>query len=137
MLDWEESNVRHHELSRFAATLGIALCLAGTASGSGSYSGRPSQAAASIDRPSYELGKKVFAGQFTRTDRAAESVSQAELLESLQRQLPLKARTHVELASYAGQLDDEQLAALQYFLKKRYKVELRHPGPASARGTSR
>jgi hypothetical protein len=43
----------------------------------------------------------------------------------------------VELASYAGQLDDEQLAALQYFLKKRYKVELRHPGPASARGTSR
>jgi hypothetical protein len=109
-------------MAAFAASILLVLS-SGVAFGSGSYSGRPSNPGISIDRASYELGKKVFAGQFPRSDQAGDAAVQLELLENLQNRLPLKARAGVSLVNYAGQLDDEQVEALQYFLKKRYKVE--------------
>jgi len=101
----------------------VALALAGPAFASGTYRGRPASPPASVDRSSYELGKKIYAGQFTRTANPGAAESQRSALASLQERLPLRARTSVDLTAHAGQLDDEQYAALLYFLKKRFKVE--------------
>lgn len=104
------------------AVLGVAV-LAAPALASGTYRGRPASPPASIDRSAYELGKKIYAGQFTPGADAPPADAQRARLEALQERLPMRARTDVDLPSYAGKLDDEQLAALEYFLKKRFKVE--------------
>ena len=114
----------HRSISTFliCAVLASAV-VAAPAFASGTYRGRPASPPASIDRSSYELGKKVYAGQFERSDNAAAADAQREALGSLQERLPRRARAEVDLPSYAGQLDDEQYDALLYFLKKRFKVE--------------
>ena len=70
-----------------------------------------------------ELGKKIYSGQFARSENPAAAEEQRAALEALQARLPMRARNDVDLAGYAGQLDEEQYAALLYFLKKRFKVE--------------
>ena len=94
--------------------------LVGEAHSSGTYAGRPPRPPASIDRASYELGKKVFAGEFVA--EAGDREAQTALLVALQDKLPSRARTRADLPTYAGRLNSEQIEALQYFLKKRYKV---------------
>jgi len=109
-----------------AAALGLAMVpvvSAAPALASGTYGGRPASPPASVDRSSYELGKKVYAGEFERSANAAAAEAQRAALTSLQERLPIRARTDVDLPSYAGQLDDAQYDALLYFLKKRFKVE--------------
>ncbi len=103
---------------------GLAAAIAaGPAFASGTYRGRPASPPASIDRSAYELGKKIYSGQFARSENPAAADEQRAALEALQARLPMRARNDVDLAGYAGQLDDEQYAALLYFLKKRFKVE--------------
>lgn len=119
-----EPIVSIRSVGQIAAAAALVVVVAPSLAGaSGTYSGRPSHPPSSIDRASYELGKNVFAGNFVKSENAAARQSQAAILEELQGRLPLRARPGVELTAYAGQLDDEQLAALRYFLKKRYKVE--------------
>jgi len=98
----------------------VPLGLVGAAHSSGTYAGRPPRPPASIDRASYELGKKVFAGEFVAEEGDREA--QTTLLAALQEKLPSRARTRADLPTYAGRLNSQQIEALQYFLKKRYKV---------------
>lgn len=117
-------------MTSLRALTALALCCvlvvvvaAGPVFASGTYRGRPASPPASIDRSSYELGKKIFAGQFERRENPANADQQRATLESLQERLPMRARTGADLPGYAGKLDDEQYAALLYYLKKRFKVE--------------
>ena len=97
------------------------LGLGGAANASGTYTGRPPHPPASIDRAAYELGKHVFAGEFTpgAVDVAAHEV----VLLELQQKLPTRARVKNDITAFVGKLSDAQLDALQYFLLKRYKVK--------------
>lgn len=89
---------------------------------SGTYASRPPRPPSSVDRGLYELGKKVFAGEFVRSSAPGGIVSQGDLLSDLHERLPHKARSKSQIASYAGQLTAEQVDALLYFVKKRYRV---------------
>jgi hypothetical protein len=100
----------------------ITVGIADHALASGSYTGRPPRPPSSVDRGLYEMGKKVFAGEFVVASAPGSAASQSELLSGLHERLPHKARAKSEIASYAGQLSAEQVKALQYFLKKRYKI---------------
>lgn len=90
---------------------------------SGSYRGRPPRPPSSVDRGAYELGKKVFAGEFAKSSAHGDAVVQTELLTNLHENLPRRAHARSKIVSYAGQLSEEQIEALRYFLKKRYKVK--------------
>ena len=115
---------RHRSISTLAIVVVLAsLLVSAPAVASGTYRGRPSGPPASIDRSSYELGKKIYAGQFERSENPSAAEAQERDLASLQERLPIRARTGVDLPSLAGQLDDTQFAALRYFLMKRFKVE--------------
>lgn len=107
-----------------AAVLALLVPLGpvGEAHSSGTYSGRPPRPPTSIDRASYELGKKIFAGEFVENE-ASNREPQIALLEELQDKLPSRARARADLPAYAGKLNPDQLEALRYFLKKRYKVD--------------
>lgn len=89
---------------------------------SGTYASRPPRPPASVDRGLYELGKKVFTGEFVRASVPGTAASQGDLLRDLYERLPHKARAKSQLASYAGQLTAEQIDALLYFMKKRYRI---------------
>lgn len=93
--------------------------------GSGSYVYRPITVAAH-DAARYELGKAIFTGKGPLKDphlAAAERESQSRRLHELQRRLPVKARSTPGLPELAGRLTPGQLAALEYYLKIRYKVQ--------------
>ena len=109
-------------LTHVMATLSVLLVLAPTALASGSYVRRAPRPPDSVDRASYETGKKIFAGEFTPTDEARASEAEKQVLEDLQSQLPRTVQTRVDLPELNGKLSDEQMEALQYFLEKRYKV---------------
>ncbi len=75
-----------------------------------------------MDRASYQMGKMVFSGEFTVSERPGEAAAQIRILRQLQAKLPLAARKRANLPAHPGKLSDEQLEALRYFLAKRYKV---------------
>ena len=54
---------------------------------------------------------------------SADQAAQAEVLEELRGKLSSKARTRAKFVDLAGKLSDEQVEALRYFLKKRYKIQ--------------
>lgn len=121
---WRSNVNRHRTITTFFVMALLATGVAATpAFASGTYRGRPASPPASIDRSSYEIGKKVYAGRFERSANPDAAESQRTALAALQERLPIRARAEVDLPNYAGQLDDEQYAALLYFLKKRFKVE--------------
>jgi hypothetical protein len=95
--------------------------ISGESAASGTYSGRPPHPPTSIDRASYELGKHVFSGKVEASANAGAE-QQAEL-KALRERLPSKARSKERFSEQAGQLSEEQVAALRYFLQKRYKVQ--------------
>jgi hypothetical protein len=104
------------------ATSLICLVPASSVEASGSYSSRPARPPSSVDRNAYELGKKIFAGEFTPGSQQSEAAEQKRLLEELRGRLPAAARARSNFTELGGRLDDEQVAALQYYLKKRYKI---------------
>ncbi len=112
--------------NRFPAVPVLALSLAFLAPpvcahASGTYRGAPVQGAGALDTPKYELGKRLFAGEVTGTAAAADA-RQLERLQQLQGRLPLAVRKRANLGALAGRLATEQLEALEYFLKVRYRV---------------
>ncbi len=94
------------------------------AEASGSYVFRPVQAAAH-DSIRYEMGKAIFLGRLPsiRESRAAYREDQERRLAAWQRQLPAKVRPAGDLTSLSGKLTTEQISALEYYLKVRYKVK--------------
>jgi len=74
-----------------------------------------------MDRAEYELGKRVFAGEFTPT-ADEENATQHAKLADLQSKLPSSVRSRVDLPELSGKLSGAQMSALRYFLEKRYKV---------------
>ncbi len=91
---------------------------------SGAYAVRPAQPPASIVESSrrYELGKAIFNGSIALKPAAAIP-RQEQRLRQLQQRLPAARRNSVDLASLAGRLTPEQLAALEHFLSIRYKIK--------------
>lgn len=95
------------------------------AEASGSYVFRPVQAAAH-DSVRYELGKAIFSGKASLPREAKVTASDREARErrlaDWQKQLPAKARPSDGLTALAGRMTNDQMAALEYYLKVRYKV---------------
>ena len=88
---------------------------------SGTYRGAPVQGAGALDTQKYEVGKRLFAGEVAGTAPNADA-RQLERLQQLQGRLPLAVRKRADLGALAGRLTAEQLVALEYFLKVRYRV---------------
>jgi hypothetical protein len=104
------------------ATLLLLLLGASPVVASGTYRGAPPRPATTLDVDKYEAGKRLFTG-VTAPKEAATSRArqQASRLAALQARLPRAARG-TDLNQLAGRLDPEQMEALEYFLKVRYKV---------------
>ncbi len=110
--------------SPYAVPLAFALVVLAhplAAHASGTYRGAPVQSAGSLDAQKYDLGKRVFAGEVAGSATAANP-KQAERLQRLQSRLPVAVRKRTDLAALAGRLSPEQMDALEYFLKVRYRV---------------
>lgn len=96
---------------------------AGAAAASGSYVRAASHRAGLDDYPKYELGRNVSNGRIELPEPAAEMLEfQAPILDDLHQQLPRSARGRLDLAMLAGRLSPEQLDAVRYYLKIRYRV---------------
>ena len=92
---------------------------------SGSFSGRPpkppsqSGATMKVDSEKYTLGQKVYEGS-VMTPGAGNADAQRSRLKTLQMKLPADAR---KLESLAGELSDQQLDALEYFVDQRFGMK--------------
>lgn len=92
---------------------------------SGSYTFRPSRPALqSVDAELYEVGKNIFAGKTKLNEAApAKQAEQKGRLTELQSKLPTSALKSANLTDMAGKLTAEQLDALEYYVKTRYKIK--------------
>jgi hypothetical protein len=117
-------NLRLHCLVIIAGT-----CLAGplSAEASGSYCTclpkPPARlgSAAKMDRDKFDLGQKVFNGKTAPVQ--AEAAPQRTRLQALQADLPEKVAAKKDVTALAGKLTDQQLEALEYFIKQRYPAK--------------
>jgi hypothetical protein len=102
----------------------LALTLAGgaatLASASGTYlppSGRiPSKRPGAMDDALYALGQKTFEGKLT-SPGAGSMASQKKALAVIQATIPAGSG---DVTKLAGNITNEQLKALQYFVSKRF-----------------
>ena len=99
-----------------------AMSVAAPVLASGTYTSRPPRPPSSVDRGLYELGKKIFAGEFEPVSSPSIAASQGDLLSELHERLPHKTRAKSQIVGYAGQLTAAQIDALRYFMKKRYRI---------------
>lgn len=105
--------------------LGLWLGVAANAPASGSYRiaipkpNPKTSAKSSVDRDKYALGQQVFNGKLKFTAQA-DMAAQKKRLERCQARLPASVAKSKNLPALAGQLTDEQLAALEYYLGQRY-----------------
>jgi hypothetical protein len=91
---------------------------------SGSYCAclpKPPVKQAKVDRDKYDLGQKVFNGKAAPSH--GDPATQRPKLEALQTQLPEKVRAKHDLPAKAGALSEQQLDALDYFVKQRYPTK--------------
>ena len=92
---------------------------------SGSFSGRPPKPPSQsgdtmkLDREKYTLGQKVYEGS-AMTPGAGNAGAQRPRLKALQMKLPAGARN---LEALAGELSDQQLEALEYFVAQRFAMK--------------
>ena len=117
-------------MSSFIRTLALALALGigcggwpQLAGASGSYVRSASHRAGLDDYPKYALGKSVSTGSVALPETPSDSAGEQEpVLDELQTQLPRSARARLDLPALAGRLTPDQLEALQYYLKVRYRI---------------
>lgn len=108
---------------RLAMAALLLVLHASTALASGSYVRGASHRAGLDDYPKYELGRSVSQGRIPLPDSESEALEhQAPLLAELESQLPRTARARLDLPGLAGRLSSEQLDAVRYYLKVRYRV---------------
>lgn len=94
------------------------MCAPVVVRASESYSAPKKPAA---DEGKYALGQKIFAGKQSLPEADAKlAEKQGPKLKKLQEMLPKEAQDKKKLGSLAGKLNDEQLAALQYYVEQRY-----------------
>jgi len=74
-----------------------------------------------VDRDKYDLGQKVFNGKAAPSQ--GDAATQRPKLEALQSQLPEKVRAKNDLPAKAGKLSEQQLDALDYYVKERYPTK--------------
>lgn len=93
---------------------------------SGGYSGGGFNVPqAGKDREAYLLGKSIFTKELElpkEVDEATKEKQHDDLL-SLQAALPASEQRRNNLTEFAGRLTDEQLKALEYFLKIRFNIK--------------
>jgi len=92
---------------------------------SGSYMVRPILPPGHLLEESqrYELGKAIFFGRAPLKEPAnVDRAAQRNLLTGLQDRLPTRVKRTVDLPNLSGKLSDEQLSALQHFLRVRHKI---------------
>jgi hypothetical protein len=71
-----------------------------------------------VDRDKYGLGQKVFNGK--AAPAKGDPTRQKPRLAALQASLPAKVAKKKDLTALAGQISDEQLGALEYYVGQRY-----------------
>ena len=96
-------------------------------SASGSYCvciTKPPTDRAKIDRDKYDLGQKIFNGRTELMPVAfptkEKGMEHEKILNELQQMLPKRKAKKADLANLAGQLSDQQLDALAYYVQIRY-----------------
>lgn len=103
------------------------FALPSTVSASGSYCvciTKPPTDRAMIDRDKYGQGQKIFTGR-TKLMPVVLATKEKEqdhkaVLAELQQMLPKRKAKKTDLTELAGQLSDEQLDALAYYVQLRY-----------------
>jgi hypothetical protein len=103
----------------------IMLALASSAFASGSAPTRPPRPPANyftpggekLDNNRYALGKAVFTGKAQRTPNASAAKKQRARLTQL---AAVSGKQGATLPSLAGQLSNEQMDALDYYVSKRF-----------------
>lgn len=77
------------------------------------------------DREKYHLGKAIYNQDLSLEKQTnVKLVEQEERLEYLQGSLPNTEKRRVNLPDLAGNLTEEQLQALEYFVQVRFNVKL-------------
>ena len=71
-----------------------------------------------VDRDRYSLGQRVFNGK--AAPAKGDAVAQKPRLAAIQAQLPEKVARKKDLTTLSGQLSEEQLSALGYYVDQRY-----------------
>ncbi len=90
---------------------------------SGTYRGGPPRQPSSVDREAYDQGKRVFTGDAVVSPGAGDAETQRARLADWQKRLPQRVQDTTDLTALAGQLSDEQLKQLGYYLEVRYKIK--------------
>jgi hypothetical protein len=94
---------------------------------SGSYTSRLPQPPSKegkgtkVDRAKYDLGQRVFNAKTVMASQG-DAAAQQPRLQALQRQLPERVARKKDLTALAGKLTEEQLDALEYFVRERYPI---------------
>jgi len=108
--------------------LGLWLGVTTSAPASGSYRiaipkpNPKSEAKPDLDRDKYALGQQLFNGKI-KLSAQSDPASQKLRLEKCQGLLPANVTKSKNLTTMAGQLTDEQLAALEHFIAQRYMAK--------------
>ena len=103
--------------------LGVGLVPAQNVHASGTYIGRPANPPGPLDRNLYKLGKTVFAGKAAIGSEAASNAG-----ERVGKLIALLKKRGVKKFAFEGSaaaLSAEQLGALEYFAKIRYRVTVK------------
>ena len=102
----------------------LALALTGTALASGSSPSRPPRpprdfapAASEMDSARYSLGKSVFSGKAKHVSNPSAAKKQKAQLSQL---AAASGKDGASLPALAGQLSNEQMDALDYYVSKRF-----------------
>jgi hypothetical protein len=75
-----------------------------------------------IDPEFYDAGKLVFEGKPGSDDETGGD-DEAKRLAALEAKLPKSAQESIDLPSFAGRLTPQQMAALEYYIAVRFKVQ--------------
>ena len=104
----------------------LALALTGSALASGSSPTRPPRpprafapAASEMDSTRYGLGKSVFSGKAKRVSNPSAAKKQKARLTQL---ASASGEDGASLPALAGQLSNEQMDALDYYVSKRFRT---------------
>lgn len=106
-------------------TSGLTVLTPLCSEGSGSYTHRlpapspPSGVRSTPDQTRYALGQKIYKEQDTASIRPAPA-NLVPRLEALQALLPASEAKKIDLRKLAGHLAEDQLSALEYFVKERF-----------------
>jgi hypothetical protein len=117
--------MKHVRRGLFLIAITLLLAWPAGLSASGSYTSRlpvpPGKEGkgAKIDRAKYDLGQKIFNAKAIPAAQG-DAAAQQTRLQFLQSRLPARVAKSKDLTALAGKLTEEQLDALEYFVKERY-----------------